>query len=317
MPYPLNIAPISKAAHVFRALQVGQVVRMQLVETQKNGGIVSLEGRLYRAGGTLPARPCTNFWAVVEQISGDAVRVRHIQPVDPSNNQVNTSDLAQALALPQKKEINRTIAELLRLQLPLDRDFILRTAAFCRGLSGEQQEAVIRALTWLQSQQLPSQTNALSKILAYLMDWPSATPEGQALLNQAQPYAGREPAQVLEINGGDRLQGRLYLLGGFEQSEDSNRRRLVLQLKSELLGEFWVCLDLWKQSLSGAIYTKEQTTAAYFKEMCTCLIERLRNLGYIVDSFEVRRRSFTTIADFVTGDDHSESIAYVSLDVRI
>src|SRR5690554_5366367 len=105
----------------------GQVVRLQLVELGTGGGIVNLQGSLYRAAGNLPPRPGGNFWAIIEQIGRDQIRVRHVSPAPAESRGVPLTDLARVLGLTGRDgDAGLVLRELMRWHLPVNRETVQR-----------------------------------------------------------------------------------------------------------------------------------------------------------------------------------------------
>jgi hypothetical protein len=300
--------------YLFRDLAPGQVVRLQLVEPGSNGGIVSLGGRLYRATGVLPARPGERFWALVERVRSDQITVRHISPAQPGQSGVAAGDLARVLGLPAGEDTERVIREFLRWKLPVERESVLRVLAAGRELPQPGCEGFWPALVWLQTLELSPRVGTLGKILAYLLGWSETDLEGQELLNQSRPRPGRDAVQALVLNGGERLQGRLYILSPPAGEVPGAGVRLVLQLRSRALGEFWVCLDFEENVLGGRVAAPEESLASFLRGAVASLEGRLADLGYRVRPLMVETRRVDSVADLLAG---SRVTGYVPLDIRV
>lgn len=314
MVKPIQPVAGGTGQHLFRNLAPGQVVRLQLVEPGINGAIVSLGGRLYRAVGLLPARQGQYFWAWVEKVGSEQITVRHIAPVQPGRDGVSAVDLARVLGLPPGVETEQVLRELLRWGLPVDRETVLRLLAVGRALPQAGCEGFWPALVWLQTRELPSRTGALSKILSYLLGWPEAAPEGQELLNQSGFRLGREQVLTLTLNGGERLQGELYVIIPGGGPEHGVGTRVVLHFRSGVGDDFWVVLGFEADGLTGRVVTDRETRAALFREKVPLLEEGLADLGYRVHPFAVETRRVNSVVDLLSG---GEVAAYLPLDVRV
>ncbi|ACA60328.1 hypothetical protein [Candidatus Desulforudis audaxviator] len=299
--------------HLFRNLAPGQVVRLQLVEPGLNGGIVGLDGRLFRAAGALPARPGEHFWAIVEKVQSDQITVRHLAPLEAGKPGLPAGELVRALGLPPGADTEVLLRELLRWRLPVDRELILRVLAMGRDLPQYGGKDLWPVLAWLQVLELPSRPGALAKIVAYVLGW-DPDPEGQELLNQGRSRSGRDVVQALALNGGERLQGQVYLVFPGGGSELEAGVKVALHLRSGVFGEFWVSLEMDRTGLGGRLIIPEARWAARFQEAVPLLEDRLADLGYQVRPFTVETRRVGSVAELFAG---AVGPVYVPLDIRV
>lgn len=312
------VQPVSAGGglQLSRDFAPGQIVRLQLVEPGINGGIVSLSGRLYRAAGVLPARPGEHFWALVEKVAADRITVKHISPAQPGRGEVAAVDLARVLGLPTGAENEQVLRELLRWKLPLDREFVLRFLAAGRDLlTAGGQPGFWPALAWLQTMEVPRRAGALAQMLAYLLGWREAEPEGQELLNRSRAKPGQDAVQVLALNGRELLQGSVYVIspdpGGQEPGDGV---RFVLHCESRQLGAFWVCLELSGGGLNGRLVTPDEKVADVFRGAMMRLEEGLASLGYQVRPFTIETRRVHSVVDLLAG---GRVVEYAPLDIRV
>lgn len=297
----------------------GQVVRLQLVELGTGGGIVNLEGRLYRAAGHLPSRPGENFWAIIEQVGRDQIRVRHVSPAPPESRGVSLTDLARVLGLTGRDgDAAPVLRELMRWNLPVHRETVQNLLAELARLPVEERQAYLAGRVWLMTLDLPAQTPALGKVLAYLLGRAHAEPEGQELLNRSptrHPELGN--LYAFTINGGDRMQGRLFLAvpysGGPEFTVE--RARLVLSLETAALGPFWVVLETGDGRLSGRVIAPDPRVARLFEKALPDLARLLRTAGFMVSGVKVETGVYRSPVDLLGADPARD--AYRPLDARV
>jgi hypothetical protein len=299
--------------HQFRELAPGQVVRLQLVEPGLNGAIVSLDGRLFRAAGVLPARPGERFWAMVEKVQSEQVTVRHLAPLEAGSSGPPGKELLLALGLSPGADTEALLRELLRRRLPVDRELVFRLLAVGRDLPQYGGKELWPVLAWLQTLELPLSQGALAKVLAYILDW-NPDPDGQELLNQGRSGTGRDAVQAYALNGGERLQGQVYLVFPGDGPEPEAGVRVVLHLRSSFFGEFWVGLEMDHTGLGGRLITPEARWAGRFQEAVGLLEERLAGLGYPVRPITVEVRQVSSVAELLVG---LVSPVYVPLDIRV
>ncbi len=296
----------------------GQVVRLQLVELGTGGGIVNLQGSLYRAAGNLPSRPGEHFWAIIEQISKDQIRVRHVSPAPAGGKGVTLPDLARALGLPDAAQSGPVLRELLRWNLPVYREVIQNIMAELRGLPESERAAYLTARAWLMTLDLPDQSAVFSRVLAYLLGRGNADPAGQELLNRAStshPELGN--LYAFSLNGGEWFQGILYLVlpspKGSEMATDPVR--LVLNLETPTFGAFWVVVELRDGQLTGRIVLPDSRYVTLFRTALGDLEGRWRNTGFGIQSLQVETGRIASVVEVLGVEPKINE--YVPLDIQV
>ncbi len=297
----------------------GQVVRLQLVELGAGGGIVNLQGSLYRAAGNLPSCPGENFWAIIEQIGREQIRVRHVSPAPAESRGVPLSDLARALGLRDRDgDAGFVLRELMRWNLPVNRDTVQKLLREAAGLPAEERQAYLASRVWLMTLDLPDRASVIDRVLAYLLGRPDADLQGQELLNRS-PTLHPELGQLyaFSINGGERLQGRLFLAVPYADGAEitADRARLVLSLETAAFGAFWVVLEAADGRLTGRIIAPDSGAARLFEAGLTDLERRLRAIGFTVWGLRVETGVYGSPIELL-GADRGEN-TYVPLDARV
>lgn len=297
----------------------GQVVRLQLVERAANGGIVNLEGRLYRAAGSLPSRPGENFWAIIEQVGRDQIRVRHVSAAPPESRSVSLTDLARALGLGGRdRDAGPVLRELMRWNLPVYRETVQVLLDELGRLPRGERAAYLAARVWLLTLDLPEQAVAVNKILAYLLGRVGAEPLGQELLNRSvTKYPELGNLYAFTINGGERLQGCLLLAASYTEGKEipADRARLVLSLETAALGPFWAVLEVTDGRLAGRVITPDPGIARLFEAGRADLKRRLAGAGFEVTGVRVETGSYHSPLELLAFA--AAEPAYTPLDARV
>lgn len=229
------------------------------------------------------------------------------------------TDLARALGLTGRDaDAGPVLRELMRWHLPVNRDTVQRLLDEVAKLPADERQAYLAARVWLMTVELPEQASVISKVLAYLLGRGDAEPGGQEWLNRSptlHPELGN--LYAFSINGGERLQGRLFLAVPYAEGAEirADRVRLVLSLETVAFGPFWVVLEVADGRLSGRIITPDARGAQLFEAGLSDLERRLIDTGFAVSGLRVETGVYGSPVELLGADPREET--YMPLDARV
>lgn len=271
---------------------------VEVLETNGTQATVRIAGQLFRATGELP--PAVNkFWAVVESVKPDGLQLRRLD--NPPELAPAPATLARLLDLPPGPDGANLLGELLKWQLPLERNLVFMLLAGGKNLTPEERTAYWPVRTWLETLDIHADPAKLRPALDYLLGNSNASANGQEVLNQAHPlFPGQEMISFFSFRG-TNLNGELYIIDDRDgkNQEHSFPSGLVVRVQSPALGETWVHLVHHEGTLTARVAVAEERLVDTVKQAGHSLRTKLATLGYRVGEIQVTARPVHSICELL------------------